>query len=54
MEPAHTAAVCRALAALRGVSVERIAELTTRNAEALFRISPLPPSPSPQSGEGVE
>jgi TatD DNase family protein len=37
-EPMHLLHVLRALAELMGVEAERLAEATTRNAEALFRL----------------
>jgi len=40
-EPKHVAIVAQRLAELRNVSFERIAEMTTQNAETLFRLAPV-------------
>ncbi|HEX6122323.1 MAG TPA: TatD family hydrolase [Ktedonobacterales bacterium] len=45
-EPCHVALVARAIAERRGVPFEELAAITTRNAEALFRLPAQEPTPS--------
>jgi TatD DNase family protein len=45
-EPRHVALVARKIAELRGVPFEELAAITTRNAEALFRLPARRPEPS--------
>ena len=40
-EPAHVALTAARVAELRGIEVDRLAEMTTRNAAALFKLSHL-------------
>lgn len=48
-EPRHVALVARRVAELRGVAFEELAAITTRNAEALFRLPAPPSEPSQHS-----
>ena len=47
-EPRHLAEVAQCLATVKGISVEEVAEVTTRNLSRLLRLEP-PTEPSPLS-----